>query len=350
MAGTVYGTSELLEVSRFVKVLTPFWLSFFPRQINFDTEEIFFDKVDQDYRRLAPLVVPNVQGRPMTIGGYSSLSFRPAYVKPKHIVDPNMVIERRAGEALGTGSMSLGQRRDAVIAEILRIHKTLLVNRNEWLAARALIDGSVTLSAEDYPTTTVNFQRHSSLTYTLLTTARWSVSTATPLADLDAARVNANNRSGARITKFVFGGTAWGYFAAHANVDLKNLMDRTFGGITGDVQRRWDGYEGQEYMGRLSGSLGGGLLEIWVDTSKYVDDAGNEQFFLDQKTVVGVTDVEGIRCFGAIKDFDADLKPLEMFQKMWRNDDPSAEYILTQSAPLMVPKKPNASFKIITSD
>lgn len=347
MAGNVYDTSTLLEVSRHIRTVTPFWLSFFPRQINFDTQEIFFDKVDRDYRRLAPLVVPNVQGRNMTIGGYSSLSFKPAYVKPKHPVDPNMLIERQAGEALGSGSLSLAQRRDAVIAEILRIHDTMLTNRNEWLAARALIDGAVTLSGEDYPTTTVNFQRHASLTYTLSGAALWTAGTATPMLDIQNGRVNANNRSGARIRNIVFGGDAWGYFEARVNV--KDLMDRNFGGLDANVQRMRDAYEGVEYMGSVSGSLGGGRLDLWVDTSKFVDDAGSEQFFLPQNTVVGVADVEGVRCFGAIKDIDAGLRALERFPKMWRQEDPSTEFLLTQSAPLMVPKKPNASFKIVVA-
>lgn len=348
MAGTVYGTSTLIEVSRFVKTITPFWLSFFPRQINFETEEIFFDKVDQDYRRLAPLVVPNVQGQIMGMGGYSSLSFKPAYVKPKHAVDPNMLIERRAGEALGTGSLSLSQRRDAAIAEIMRLHDALLTNRNEWLAARALIDGSVTLSGDNYPTTTVNFQRHSSLTYTLLSGARWSQGTATPITDIMNARINANSRSGAVIRRVVFGGTAWDYFTAR--VDLKALMDRNYGGLNVNVQRQADGFEGQEYMGTYGGVFGGGQIEMWVDRSKYVDETGTEQYFLDQKAVCGFSDVEGVRCFGAIKDIDSGLRAIERFPKMWRQEDPSAEFLMTQSAPLMVPKKPNASFKIITSD
>lgn len=353
MTVSMYSSAELLEMSRYIKTIKPFYLSFFPRQINFETEEIYWDKVDLDYRRLAPLVVPNVQGRNMTLPGYTGVSFRPAYVKPKHAIDPNVVLDRRAGEQLITGTMSPQQRRDAVIAQILQIHRTLLTNRNEWLAARALIDGSVTLSGEDYPSTTVSFQRHSSLTYTLASGARWSQSTATPLEDLEAARVNANSRSGARVRRIVFGATAWGYFRNHANVNLYGtggIMDRNFGGVNADVQRLRDGYEGQEFMGVIEGSQGGGRLELWVDTSKYVDENGAEQFFLEQKTVVGISDAEGVRCFGAIKDFDAQLRALEFFQKMWRNDDPSAEFILTQSAPLMVPKKPNATFKIVTSD
>jgi hypothetical protein len=351
MAGAIYDNTTLLQVMRFQKQLTPFWLGFFGSQINFETEDILFDRVNTDYRKLAPFVVPNVQGQVHGMTGYDSISFKPAYVKPKYVVDPNMVIPRQPGEALGSGSLSYDQRRDAVIAELTKQMRSMLTNRNEWLAARALIDAQVTISGDNYPARTVDFRRHASLSYTLLTGARWSQSTATPLADLQNARINANNRSGARIKKIVFGGTAWDYFAKHPNVDLKALQDRNFGGINADVQRIYDGYEGQEYMGRISGSMGGGTLELWVDTSKYVDQAGAEQFFLDQKTVVGISEmVEGVRCFGAIKDFDARLQPLEVFMKNWRNEDPSVEYLLGQSAPLMVPKRPNATFKILTSD
>lgn len=349
MAGQIYDTTTLLGVMEQQKVITPFYLSMFPEQINFETEDILFDRVSTDYRKLAPFVAPNVQGRVHSLSGYDSVSFKPAYVKPKHVIDPNMVIPRRAGEALGTGSLSLSQRRDAVIAEVLKQQRTMLTNRNEWLAARALIDGTVTISGEDYPSVTVDFRRHASLSYVLAGAARWSQVGALPLADIQAAKVNANTRSGARITKVVFGQTAWDYFAAR--VDLKAMMDRNYGGMATDVTLMADRYEGQEYMGVIQGSNGGGRIEAWVDTSKYVDSTGTEQFFLDQKTVVGVpSSVAGVRCFGAIKDFRAGLKALEVFTKMWENEDPSVEYIMSQSSPLMVPKNPNASFKIVVSD
>lgn len=345
MAGAIYDTTTLLSVMSHQKVLTPFWLSFFPAQINFDTEDIAFDRVSTDYRRLAPFVAPNVQGEVQGSSGYDTVSFKPAYVKPKDVVDPNMVIPRQPGEALGTGSLSLDQRRNAVIAEILKQHRTKLMNRNEWLAARAVIDGMVTIAGDKHPLVTVNFRRHSSLNYTLTGTARWNQTTGTPLADIDAAKLNVHSRSGVKLTRLIFGANAWKYFTDR--VDLKALMDRNFGGLNVDVTRLYDQYEGQEFLGIIQGSNGGGRIEAWLDTSKYVDEAGVEQYFLDQDTVVGVSPaIEGHRCFGAIKDFDARLQPLEVFTKMWRNEDPSVEYILSQSAPLMVPKRPNASFKI----
>lgn len=345
MAGNIYDTTTLLSVMSQQKVIQPFWLSFFPTQINFDTEDIAFDRVSNDYRRLAPFVAPNVQGRVQGMSGYDTVSFKPAYVKPKDVVDPNMVIPRQPGEALGTGSLSLDQRRNAVIAEILKQHRTKLTNRNEWLAARALIDGAVTISAPDYPSVTINFRRDAALSTTLLGTSRWDNVAATPLNDIKTMKQTANAKSGVKITRLVFGATAWDLFTQR--VDLRSLMDNNYGGLETRVTRMYDGYEGQEYLGVIQGLDGGGRIEAWLDTSKYVDEAGVEQFFLDQSTVVGVSQmIEGVRCFGAIKDFKAGLRPLEVFTKMWEEEDPSVQYLLSQSAPLMVPKRPNASFRI----
>lgn len=348
MAGQIYDTTTLLSVMSFQKpTIVPFYLGFFNQQINFETEDIAFDRVTTDYRRLAPFVAPNVQGRVQGRDGYDTVSFKPAYVKPKDIVDPSMDLIRRPGEALGSGSLSNAQRRDAVIAEILRQHRTKLLNRNEWLAARALIDGAVTIAGDDYPSVTVDFRRHSSLSYNLVGAARWNQVGSDPLADIQLAKQNAFSRSGVKITRLIFGANAWAAFAANAKVDLKNQMDRNFGGLTTEVTRLYDAYEGQEYMGRIAGLNNAGLIEAWIDTSKYVDSTGAEQFFLDQDTVVGIGNgVEGVRCFGAIRDVKAGLQAREVFTKMWENEDPSVEYMMSQSAPLMVPKRPNATFKI----
>src|SRR5690349_7339351 len=88
---------------------------FFTEEITFTTETIAFDEVGERYRKLAPFVAPNVQGRVMKNQGFTTKTFRPAYVKPKHIVDPNKQFSRRAGEALVTGTLTPGQRFDAAV-------------------------------------------------------------------------------------------------------------------------------------------------------------------------------------------------------------------------------------------
>lgn len=346
MAYELYDTLTLDAVFRRQKTPTPpFWLNFFNRQINFETKEIYFEKIYGDDRGLAPFVVPTAQGRPQKLDGYTAVSFAPAYVKINDVVDPGMHIERQPGEAWG-GSLSIEQRRDAVIAELLRKQRIKFQNRNEWLAARAIIDGKVTIKGEDYPEKLVDFRRDASLTGTLAGGARWSETTSDPLATLKAMRMNVYAQSGARIVDHVFGAEAYDMFASR--VDIKGLMDKRYDGTDTKVSLFRDGYDGQEYMGRIAGLNGAGEIRIWVDTSKYVDpDTGTEAFFLDQKTVVGVsTQVQGVRCFGAIMDKRAGYKPMDYFFKNYDQENPSLEYLLGQSAPLMVPKDPNSTFSV----
>lgn len=344
----VFDTTTLLDVLRTQKSPFTFWLDkCFPRQINFETEKIAFDKVNDDYRRLAPFVAPNVQGKVMSREGSEMVAFKPAYVKPKHIVDPNDVLVRQPGEALGTGSLTLDQRRDAVVADILRRHKEMHLMTREWMAAKAIIDGKVTIEGENYPKVTVDFRRDASLTSVLLTTARWSETTATPLTDLKTMRAAANTLCGAVIRDVIFGAGAWAAFSAHATVTP--LLDKQVRGSESDFTKMTDGFEDSvEYLGSLQGTGGAGLLRMWLYSGKYKDDTDTLQDILDTDTVVGVdfAAVQGHRCFGAIMDGKAGFKPLDMFPKMWESEDPWAEYLMTQSAPLMVPKQPNATFSI----
>lgn len=346
MAAELYDLVTLDAVFRNQKTPTaPYYLNWFTRQINFQTPVIMFDKVYGDDRGLAPFVIPTAQGRPQTLAGYDTLSFAPAYVKIKDVVDPGMHIERVPGEALG-GSLTIDQRREAVIGELLRKQRVKFQNRNEWLAARAIIDGKVTIKGEDYPETLVDFRRNAALTSVLAGAAKWDVATGDPLGTLKALRMAANGLSGARITKHTFGANAWDLF--NDRVDVKELMDIRYGGLDTKVTRMSDGYDGQEYMGRIAGLNGAGAIDVWVDTSKFIDpDTGAESFFLDQNTVVGVSEqVQGVRCFGAIMDKRAGFQALDYFFKNWDNEDPSVEYLLGQSAPLMVPKNPDATFSV----
>lgn len=321
-----------------------FYLNWFKRQINFTTKEIMFERVFGDDRRLAPFVVPTMQGRPQRLEGSGAVSFTPAYVKVNDIIDPGMTLERLPGEA-PFGNLTPEQRWDAIKAELLRKQGVIFDNRNEWLAARALIDGQVTIAGEDYPSRVVNFRRDPSLTITLAGGARWDQSTGDPLASLKSARMAANGLSGARIRTHVFGATAWELF--NDRVDVRELMNKNYGGNNTNVTLMADGWsdQGQEYMGTIQGLNGAGAIDVWVDTSKYVDDTGAEQFYLDQTSVLGISDmVEGVRCFGAIMDKRAGLQAREYFFKNYEEENPSVERLLGQSAPLMVPKVPNATF------
>ena len=276
--------------------------------------------------------------------GYTTKTFRPAYVKPKHVVDPAQAIPRMAGESLG-GSLSMEQRYDARVAENLRLERQMIENRWEWMAARAIIDGMVTVKGEDYPEVTVDFGRDPSLTTTLTGAAQWGTSTAKPLKDLEDMRRQIHDLSSSTIQRVTFGLNAWDAFTSDDAV-IK-LLDTRYRGSESDYNRAIASGSPMEYRGRISGQNGMGSLELWTYSQKYRDDDGSLQEFLDPDLVVGVgAGLEGVRCFGAIHDKRAGLRALSMFPKMWDSEDPAHTYTMTQSAPLMVPVEPNASFSM----
>lgn len=344
MAG-LYTTTKLLEVQRKINSLPAFFLTFFPRQINFEEDEIAFDKVSTNYKRLAPFVAPNVQGKIIKESGFRRIAFTPAYVKPKHIVDPTQIIPVQPGEAPGTGTLTLAQRRAAHITHLLRVHKTMHENRHEWMAAQAVIYGYVDVEGDEYPKQRVDFGRDPGLTVT----TDWTAVGATPLKDIYAARRLAHeaSTSGVTITRIIFGQDAWDRFFAKEQEFLKDLWDKNTSGSQGDVTKLWNGFEGVEYLGAIVGSQGGGRLEFWLNTQKYTDEAGQSQYLLPQNAAIGVSSaIDGVRCFGAIMDATAGYQAMDMYPKNWVSDDPSVEYLMTQGAPLMVPADPNGSFLI----
>jgi hypothetical protein len=351
MSGTIgiYNTAELMAVqSRPETQPDGFWLRWFPTERLFSTEEIMFDDLGEEDRRLAPFVSPLAQGRVMREKGYITKSFKPAYLKPKHVVDPTKTIARRPGEPI-LGSLTPDQRRAAAIADRLISQRNMIERRLDWMACKAISDGKVTVSGEDYPTVEVDFGRHADLTNTLTSTARWSeVSTADPLADIAYMRTRSFELSGYPIVDLVFGTTAWGNFLK--NTKVQNTLKADLRGGESNFNR--DNITAGlpfEFQGVLSGPAGGGLLRMWTYANFYHDTLlGNRVPYINAVDVVGVGSPMGVQAFGAIMDMSM-LNPARMWPKMWQNQDPSVEYVMTQSAPLMVPVVPNSTFRIRTS-
>lgn len=349
MALDLYTTYDLLEVVRVQKSLPSFWLQFFPNQLNSTTDEIALDKVSTNYKRLAPFVAPNVQGRVSKKDGYTTVSFRPAYVKPKDIVDPSNDLVRQPGEAFATGSLSLEQRRNAVMAQLLQGQRIKIDNRLEWMACKAIVDGKVVVQGDDYPSVTVDFRRNAALTITLAGVAKWDQVTATPAADIMSARRAIQDKCGAVANRVIFGANAWqNFYAKEISGKEATLQNNQIRGSETGISFLRDGFEGVEFMGRYQGSNGAGF-ECYVYTAKYEDDNGVLQDMMDtNKVVLAAPDVKGVQCFGAIRDKRAGFQSLKYFPKNWETEDPSVEYVMTQSAPLMVPSQPDATASIQT--
>ena len=311
---------------------------FFPMQQTFDTEEVQFGKLTSA-RRLAPFVSPLVAGQVMRQSGHTTQSFKPAYVKPKHVVEPGKALKRRAGERLG-GTMSPEQRYNLQVAECLADEEDMITRREEWMASEILRTGAVTVEGENFPTMEVDFGRDALLTKALTSTARWGETGVSPLANLQTWGVLVASKSGANPGIVVVDPLAG--LLIQQDDELREIMDNRRQ-PTGDIELAGmvAGAQGEEAvrLGRI------GQWDVWMYQQLYTDAAGAEQKMLpDYSVIMGAPKLaEGIRTYGAILDTKA-LKALPRFPKYWETDDPSVGNTMTQSAPLPVLGRPNATF------
>ena len=96
-----------------------------------------------------------------------------------------------------------------------------------------------------------------------------------------------------------------------------------------------------EWVGRVNGTT-----DVYIYSDYYEQEDGSVVEFMDPRDVVLTgPNLNGVQCFGAIQDINANFQPLAIFPKMWPEQDPSATFVMSQSAPLMVPLNPNATFR-----
>lgn len=330
----LHDTATLLAVVNEFEKFDPFLLNlFFPNAVEFDTKEIFIDKVAKNLQ-LAPFVSPMVAGKARTEQGYSTTSFVPAYLKPKAVVDPSRLLKRRAGEGVG-GVMSPEQRRDAVIADILLDNDKLIDHRLEWMAAQVIRTGACVVVGDDYPAQFVDFGRTPTLTKTLAGAARWGEAGVRPVRNLETWAGDAE----APITTVVMDQEAWQIFSD--DDDVKELLDTRRGSNSG-LERGPDNGRNYSFKGRI-----GADMEILVYAGLYEDENGVMQKYLPDNTVIlGSAAIDGYRAYGAIMSPGAGYRAMERYPRHWVKDDPEVELVETQSAPLIIPGRPNATVAV----
>lgn len=336
---STYSIHEMMDVVRKLNTPNPFWLDLaFPRVQTFDTEFINFDLIDSG-RRLAPFVMPTVAGRPIRQRGYITKQFKPAYIKMKDSVDPSRVIARMAGEGFG-GTMSPEQRRDAIRVELLQEHRDQWARRMNWMAARAILDDSITISGEDYPTVVLSFGRPANQTLTLAGADLWSDAAKDPLVDIENWALLVQRSSGYSPTEVIMGLDAYTVFKNKQTV--KDALDTEVRGTKSAIEIGPGNGQEVQYRGQLSG-----VYNIWTYSDIYEDETGAIQPFMDPKAVAMVArqGVDGVRCFGAIQDAELGYVPSDFASKTFLTDDPSVEWLLSQSAPLVVPRRSTATLR-----
>lgn len=302
------------------------------------SEEIHFD-IDQSKPRLAPFVSPLVAGKVVSQEGFTTQSFRPAYVKDKRRFDAETPIKRVIGEKIG-GFLQPQQRLEAAISRALRNQLENLTRREEVMATEALVKGSVTVAGDNYPTQVVDFKRDKDLTITLTGVVKWDSAGALALDNLEDWAGLIQEKSGAVARTVVMDPKAWRHFRKNKQVvgqlEIRRGTNTT---LTTDPMIRGQGSEKARYVGFT------GDFDFYVYNDVYVNDEGKTQNLLPDHTVLLVSQdqLEGTRCYGMIQDEKASFQAMRYFSKSWLEEDPSVRWLLMQSAPLIVPYRPNAS-------
>lgn len=342
----IYDTATLYGVIRDDDMMQPpsnYWLQFYGEQINFTDEYVDFTKIAGN-RKLAPLVVPTAQGVPIYSAAERMVRVKPAYIKPKDPVTATRMIKRAAGfgELQSVTPLTPQARYNAIVADIMREHRRAIERRWEWMAAEATIYGSVTLEDERYPRTVVDFGRAAGLSVTLTGGDRWGQAGVSILGLIEQWRGRARAaKFGGPLNRITVGANAWEVMKADEEIrELLKLDLRAYNnGLTLNLGIR-EGLE-VETVGNISGTL---RVDVYSDYYEAPD--GTPVPFLDPDDIVMTgPGLRGVRCFGAIQDVAAQFQAVEIFPKMWPEQDPSATFIMNQSAPLMVPVNPNCSFR-----
>jgi hypothetical protein len=308
---------------------------FFNRISNDPSEEIHFDVIAKT-RRLTPFVSPLVEGKIVESQGFTTNTFKPAYLKDKRVWDASRALKRSAGEQIG-GSLSPMDRMRALLAFDLQDQVQMLTRRQEVMAAQALISGTVTVSGDLYATQVVNFGRQSANTIVLTGGALWDATGVNPLDNLQDWALIVLQACGAMPTDVIMDVDAWKIFRANPIVAARLALQRTYQALPTLDQAAKQG-EGGVLMGVVDG------FSIYVYAGYYLDASDVTQRIIPSRTVLLATpQIEGVRAYGAIRDEEAGFQSVAYYAKSWIVPDPAVRYLLMQSAPLVVPTRPNAS-------
>jgi hypothetical protein len=327
----------LTELFAGIDVGSNFFLSFFPYTISHSQDLIAFDE-KQDSLLITPYAHPRAEAPVIEKESYKARYLKPAYLKDKREFDPHDLSFRSFGENI-SANLSQDQRLELALTAALREQKEFFFRRLEQMACEIISSGKLSI-VSDTLAYSVDFQRDPSLTVKLLEKDLWSSEKADIIEQIEDYSSRCLDKSSATINTIVMGKKAWNAF--RKNKAVKDLLD-TRRGDSSSISIAPDLIgKGISYKGLF------GEYKVFVHMGKYSDPhLGQVKPFVSDTSVLLLSDhIEGTRHFGAIKDFKANLLSIPFFVKQIIKEDPSAMYLLAQSAPLLVPGRVNASMSL----
>lgn len=280
-------------------------------------------------RRVAPYVHPMAEGKVVERAGFQARTYTPPYIKPKMVTTAQNFLTRGIGENIYGSSDGPEQRAQAQLGKDLAELEDMILRRQETQAAELLETGKVTITG-DGVSDLIDFAMSASHIVTLSGTDLWDNASSQPLAKLRALKRIVAKDSGLVPDVCVMGENAIDAFLANANVKDQLDTRRIDLGIIDPRELA----EGVTYYGRIKDVS----LDLYTYEEYYIHPTTTvlTNMVPAKKIFLGSTRARTSTNYGAIQDLDAGSNfVVPMFPKSWRTKDPSAQWLLLQSAPLL---------------
>lgn len=340
----IFDTSVLVQVVPNLKTSQNWLLDrFFPNVVTYETEEVAID-VDVGLRRMAPFVSPLVEGKLVESRKYQTNTFKPAYIKDKRAPDLRKPIRRQIGERIG-GEYTAAEREMLNLQFEMADQIDMINRRLEWMAASALVSGTVTVAGEGYETQVVDFGRASDLTITLSGSDKWPLTVAAgatntqPSDDIEIWQTTFLKESGSVATDLVFTNKSWRAFRLDTTIKDNAITFPALSPFGNQINAGPQAMKGAIYKGHW------GNFDLWLYNDWFIDPLDNVEkpMIPDGAVIMSGADLMGTRAFGVILDPAFNYGPLAYAPKSWVKEDPAQRLILMQSSPLVIPSRVNAS-------
>lgn len=350
---TVWDTHRSLLTVRAVKPTFSYFsdLAFNERELNSTDEWIDFEKLPANVRKIAPFVRPLGSGKPLYEDRSRSFRFKPAYTKVKEVIDPLMPLIKRPGidgSMLNPATLSPMQRRELIRAAMTASAVGAIRRRWEWMCAQALIYAGYEVKGEEYPAVELDFRRDPSHTVVKTSGNFWGDAGVSIFDDIQAwADRMVDAEFGGYPNRLTITPKVWKVL--RKDPEFQKHMDTQVRDPRATVERGVIGADKVIKVGEITvGGNSGAVIEIWLHRDTFLDpETGiNTPYMRDGDVLLtGSSEaIQGYRCFGAIIDPNAQYQALDIFARNWmETGDPAVEYMLWQSAPLMVPINPDAT-------
>lgn len=320
---------------------------FFSESETHDTKQVSID-IEKGGKTLAPFVAPVHEGKVMVRDGYTTEVFTPPYIKPKMSTTAGDLLKRMPGEVVFSGTLSPEQRAAQRLAKDLIFLDDTITRTEEWMAAKGLFTGVVPVRGEGVSVNIDFGYEGGEHTLTLATTDKWDVvdetATGDPIFDLEEWADDVMHRSGITPNTAVFGRGAYKAFINHPKTkEFLNNRRIELGNI--DPEQVPDGAKRLGYLPEAG-------LTLYTYSEQYLDPDTESMASMvpDGAVLIGSTRAKCIRHYAVIQDVSAiteGLYAVPRYPKTWITNDPSARWLLVQSAPLPTIHQPDA-FQVVT--